>query len=361
MHQAAQAVQIARHGFWIDHQAIDEIGQSAKGEIEMHGGVRRDGSLHRRVADVPLVPEGDVLQGRDHCGADQARQAGEVLGEDGIALVGHGGGALLARLEGLFDLANLGALQVADLHRQALDGRRDHGQGGEIGGVPVAGNDLAGDRLDAQPELFGDVRLHRRIDAGEGADGSGNGAGGDLEAGHGQALAGAGELGVVAGELEAKGGGLGVDAVAAPDGGGQAVFEGATLKGGEHRLDVFQQQIRGAGELDGQGGVVDVRGGHALVQEARFGADDLGDVGQKGEDVVPDLALDLIDALDIENGLAAAFPDRLGRRLGDDAEGRHGVGGMGLDLEHDAKTRLGRPDFGGHGARVAGDHGEALA
>ena len=41
------------------------------------------------------------------------------------------------------------------------------------------------------------------------------------------------------------------------------------------------------------------------MQEARFGPHDLGDVGQEGDDVVLDLALDLIDARDVERRLAA--------------------------------------------------------
>src|SRR5207302_693072 len=102
-------------------------------------------------------------------------------------------------------------------------------QGREIGRVPVARDDLGGDRLDGQAQLFGDIFLHPRVDVGEGADGAGDRAGGDLELRHGQPLPGADELGVVAGELQAEGGGLGVDAVAAPDCGRVAVLVGARL------------------------------------------------------------------------------------------------------------------------------------
>ncbi len=250
---------------------------------------------------------------------------------------------------------------MPDLDGEALDGGGDHGQGGEVGGVTVAGDHLRGNWLDDQPHGLGHVFLDARIDAGEGADGAGNGAGGDLEAGHGQAFLGPLELGVEAGQLEAEGGRLGVDAVAAADGRRGLVLERPALQGGQHQVDVFQQQVGRAAQLHRQGGVVDVRRGHALVQEPRLRPDDLGDVGQEGDDVVLGLALDLVDALDVEDGVSAALPDRLGGQLGDHAQLRHGVGGVRLDLEHDAEPGLRRPDLRGFGPGIAGDHGPSLS
>ena len=93
------------------------------------------------------------------------------------------------------------------------------------------------------------------------------------------------------------------------------------------------------------------------MDEARLGADDLGEVGQEGDDVVLHLALDGVDALDVEAGLGAFFPDRLGRLFRDDAELGQRRRGMGLDLEPDAELGLGRPDRHHLGAAVAGDHG----
>ena len=51
-----------------------------------------------------------------------------------------------------------------------------------------------------------------------------------------------------------------------------------------------------------------------------------------------------------------ACPDRLRRRLRDDAERGHGVAGMGLDLEPDAEAVLRLPDRRHLRAAVAGDH-----
>ena len=61
-------------------------------------------------------------------------------------------------------------------------------------------------------------------------------------------------------------------------------------------------------ELHGEAGVEHVGRGHPLVDEARLGADVLGEVGEEGDDVVLGLALDLVDARDLEG---AALPHRL--------------------------------------------------
>ena len=80
------------------------------------------------------------------------------------------------------------------------------------------------------------------------------------------------------------------------------------------------------------------------MHEARFRPDDLGQMGEEGDDVVLGLALDLLDARDVELGVLALGPDFRRRCLGDDPEFGHGVGGMRLDLEPDAKARFRRPD-----------------
>ena len=124
---------------------------------------------------------------------------------------------------------------------------------------------------------------------------------------------------------------------------GSLVLEGAALERREQLVDVGDQQVGGAHELHVEAGVEHVGGGHALMHEARLGPDDLGEVGEEGDDVVLDLALDLVDARDVELGVPALVPDRLGRGLRDDAELGHGVGRVRLDLEPDAIARLRRP------------------
>ena len=80
------------------------------------------------------------------------------------------------------------------------------------------------------------------------------------------------------------------------------------LQRGEQRVDVGDQDVGGAHELHGEAGVEHVGRGHALVHEARLGADDLGEMGEEGDDVVLGLALDLVDARDVEGRVACPCP-----------------------------------------------------
>ena len=92
------------------------------------------------------------------------------------------------------------------------------------------------------------------------------------------------------------------------------------------------------------------------MQEARLGPNHFGDMGQKGDDIVFDHALNLVNAVGIPDHIAPLFPDRLGRVLGDHAKLGHGIGGMGLDLEPDAVLGLGRPKVGAFRAGITRDH-----
>ncbi len=206
------------------------------------------------------------------------------------------------------------------------------------------------------PSAAGDVFLHARVDIGEGADRARDGAGRDLLASRHEPRAAAGELGMGQRQLDAERGGLGMDAVRPPDGGRHLVLEGAAFQRGQERVHVLQQQVRGAHELHAQAGVEHVRRGHALVDEARVGADELGEVGEEGDDVVLHFALDGVDLLDVELRRAALVPDGAGGLPGNDAQFGERVAGMRLDLEPDAELGLGRPDRDHLGAAIARDH-----
>ena len=93
------------------------------------------------------------------------------------------------------------------------------------------------------------------------------------------------------------------------------------------------------------------------MHETRLGSHDLGEMREESDDVVLDLALDRIDARDVESGVLALVPDLLGGGLRNDAEVGHGVGRVRLDLEPDAEARLRVPDRGHFGPSVAWDHG----
>ncbi len=93
------------------------------------------------------------------------------------------------------------------------------------------------------------------------------------------------------------------------------------------------------------------------MQEPRFRPDVLCDVGQKRDDVVSYLALDLVDPIHFE---APALPHRARGLLGDRAELGHRIRCMRLDLEPDLEPGLRRPDPGHFGSRVAGYHRQFL-
>ena len=158
------------------------------------------------------------------------------------------------------------------------------------------------------------------------------------------------------GELDAEGRRLGVDAVRTADGDGVLVLEGPPLQGRQKRVDVGKEKVGGAHELHVEAGVEDVGGGHALMDEAGIRPDDLGEMGEEGDDVVLRRPLDLVDAVDVEFGLAALLPDRSRRRSRNDAELGERVAGVRLDLEPDAELRFGRPDGRHFRAGVTRDH-----
>ena len=117
--------------------------------VEQDRRVGQDHALGAGVGDVALVPQRDVLERRLRVAAQHPREAGDALGGDRVALVRHRARALLAGAERLLDLAHLGALEVADLGREALEpgaGERDRLQ--QLG-VAVARDDLGRDVLGA--------------------------------------------------------------------------------------------------------------------------------------------------------------------------------------------------------------------
>ena len=113
--------------------------------VREHQRVGEHHPLDRRVRDVALVPQRDVLHARHEVAAQHPGEPAELLALHRVALVGHRGRALLlAGAERLLGLAHLGALQVPDLERERLDGGADRRAGVEQLGVTVAGEHLRG-------------------------------------------------------------------------------------------------------------------------------------------------------------------------------------------------------------------------
>ena len=186
--RAARDLQVGGHAVGVhDHPARDAQ-REVLHVVDQDRGVGQDHALGARVRDVALVPQRHVLQPGLGVAAQHPRQAADALGGDRVALVRHRARALLARLERLLDLAHLGALEVADLLREALEpgaGERDRAQ--QLG-VAVARDDLGGDRLGRQPQPLQHALLVLRAERGVGADRAGDRAGRRLGEGALEAL-----------------------------------------------------------------------------------------------------------------------------------------------------------------------------
>ena len=166
---------------------------------------------------------GDVFKRRLRVGAHDAGQAADLFQRDRVALVRHGGGALLLFAEELFGFADFGALQVADFGGDLVERAGDDGQRGDVGGVAVALDHLRRDGGGFQSQPLADALFELGAEVGEGADGSGELAHAHVFGGAAKARDVALGLGVPVGQLESEGDGLGVDAVGAADHG--RVFE----------------------------------------------------------------------------------------------------------------------------------------
>ena len=142
--------------------------------------------------------------------------------------------------------------------------------------------------------------------------------------------------------------------------GREFMFEGAAFQRGEQGVDVREKNVGRPRELHRKTGVEHVGRGHALMDEARLGPDEFGEMGQKGDDVMMRDLLDRVDPRHVEGDMAGLFPDRLGGLFRDDADFGQRVAGMRLDLEPDAKAGLRLPEGGHFGTGIAGDHAGSL-
>ena len=150
----------------------------------------------------------------------------------------------------LFGFEHFGALQVADLGGDALDGRGDDAESREVCGMAIARDDLGRNRLDGEAELLAATmvprcadrcwrKCRRRLRWRTWRN--------FLFRGRFEAFAVARHFGVEAGELDAERGGFGVDAVAAADGGRELVFEArASSSAARTRSTPLSKMSRGA-------------------------------------------------------------------------------------------------------------------
>jgi len=90
------------------------------------------------------------------------------------------------------------------------------------------------------------------------------------------------------------------------------------------------------------------------VEPARVRADDFGDGGGEGNNVVLDLGFDFEDSFDVEIG---ALVDRFGGIFGNDAGGSQRFGSRNLNTEPGAEGVFAAQNAGHFRPRIARDHG----
>ena len=219
--------------------------------------------------------------------------------------------------------------------------------------MAVTRDDLGRDRFRLEPHLGADILLHVGIDIGKGADRAGDGAGGNVITGGGQTDPVALHLGIERCQLEPEGDRLGMDAVGTADADRVLVLHGPHFKRFQDHVQVGQQFIGSLGQLHRQAGIQNVRGGHALVDEARLGADVFGNRGQERDHIVLYLGLDDIDTGDIEITLGT---DDRHDVLRDDTQLSLGLAGQRLDLQPDLKPVFCSPYLGHFRAGIAFYH-----
>jgi len=113
--------EVAAHPLLTHDEPFDEPGEAVEHVVQREECVRQHDPLGRRVRDVALVPERDVLEPDDGGAAQHAGEPADALGDDGVPLVRHRGRALLPPAERLLHLGDLGASEVADLERELVE------------------------------------------------------------------------------------------------------------------------------------------------------------------------------------------------------------------------------------------------
>src|SRR4029453_13762982 len=143
--EPVRSIEVPTHPRGVDDQALHQPGEAVEHVVERQEGVGKDDAFCARVGDVPLVPQGNVLEPDDRRGTDDPREPGDALGDDGIALVRHRGRALLAAAEWFLHLTELRPGEMPDLGREAVEGGCRERERGEELRVAVAGNHLGCD------------------------------------------------------------------------------------------------------------------------------------------------------------------------------------------------------------------------
>src|SRR4051794_9481493 len=296
--RAVREVEVRAHAIGVDDEAADDPQREVLHVVEQDRRVGQDHALGARVRDVPLVPERDVLDARLRVAAQHAREAADALAHDRVALVRHRARALLLpRAERLLGLADLGALEMADLGREALEAGARQGDRLQQRRVTVARDDLRRDRLGGEAEAGEHARLELGVGRRVRADGAAERADRRLRERLAQPLRVALGLEREARELDAERRRLGLHAVRAPDAHRLDVLAGALGERTDELLGAGDDDLARRADLQRERGVEDVGRRQAEVDPAPGRPGARGQHVDERGDVVVGHPLALLDRL----------------------------------------------------------------
>ncbi len=205
--------------------------------------------------------------------------------------------------EEFFRFQHLGALEDGGFGGHALHRGGDDAERGEEHGGAVARNHLGRDRLDGESHLLRDMCSQRRVRSARSSRPRRRSRGwrcrrAPRPGGRAVALE-SSALGLR--QLGVEGGRLGMDAVRGGRWSRPMLCSKARFFSAASSRSISSMRMSAArASCTEETGVEHVGRGHALVDEVRFRPDDLGQMGQEGDDVVLHLGLDGVDAADVE-------------------------------------------------------------
>ena len=135
---APLGVEVLAHPDGVDLQALEDADGGRDADARVQACLGKQHPLGLPGPAVALVSVDHRLGGEVGIGAHEPGQAAHMLGQFGVALVGHGDAADRARVQRLAELSDLGALQFVDLVADLGDRRRDHRQQADELGQAVA-------------------------------------------------------------------------------------------------------------------------------------------------------------------------------------------------------------------------------
>src|SRR3989304_9311661 len=219
--------------------------------------------------------------------------------------------------------------------------------------MTITREDLAGDRRRREPEPNTDILLDERGKMGEGPDCPRELAAGDRLFGSPETVEVASGFGIPERQLQTKGERLRVDAMRPAN--HDRLFV-ATGQVGENEAQGLQLLYKNSGrllKLDREGGVHHIVGGQSQMDVARLRPDAFRHRRDKGDDVMANLPLDLLDPIEVVAGPLPDHGQRLARNL---PQLGPGLAGQQLDAKPGIVTMLRLPDGHHPWTRIARDH-----